>query len=141
MQQLQDEQEAKAGNVSVIDKSADNEEIKEALAKNPDISKERQNLMQGMQLVLTLYYPHPPSLPPLGWNSASVRLSDKLIMMRLKAELTLKFEKLSRACTVTLERYTAHLSLLLPPSPSLIKLYDEWTQEEVRHTVSDHYNI
>ena len=63
LQQLQDEQEAKAGNVSVIDKSADNEEIKEALAKNPDISKERQNLMQGMQLALTLYYPHPPFLP------------------------------------------------------------------------------
>lgn len=46
-QQLQDEQEAKAGNVSVIDKSAESKEIQEALAKNPDISRERNNLMQG----------------------------------------------------------------------------------------------
>ena len=31
----------------MIDQSADDEEIQKALEKNPDISKERSNLLQG----------------------------------------------------------------------------------------------
>ncbi|XP_019856696.1 PREDICTED: dystonin-like [Amphimedon queenslandica] len=116
LEELQDEQEAKADNVSVIDKSAESKEIQEALAKNPDISRERNNLMQG-------------------WSSASVRLSDKLVMMRLRADLTLGFEKHSRACHTTLESYETHLSLPLPPSPLLVRLHNEWRQEE--HEMKD----
>jgi len=33
--------------VTTIDESADSEEVKKALEKNPDISKERSNLLQG----------------------------------------------------------------------------------------------
>ena len=44
---LQDTQSQKEGEVQAIDQSADSEEVKKALQKNPDISKERNNLLQG----------------------------------------------------------------------------------------------
>ena len=39
----------RGGKVAVIDQSADDEEIQKALEKNPDISKERSNLLRGDQ--------------------------------------------------------------------------------------------
>ena len=47
LQELQDAQEAQEANVSVIDQSGHNEEMQRALAQNPDISKERNNQLQG----------------------------------------------------------------------------------------------
>lgn len=44
---LQQTQSAREGEVAAIDRSADSEEVKRALKKNPDISKERNNLLQG----------------------------------------------------------------------------------------------
>lgn len=44
---LQDTQSQKEGEVQAIDQSADSEEVKKALKRNPDISKERNNLLQG----------------------------------------------------------------------------------------------
>ena len=44
---LQQTQSQKEGEVLAIDRSAESEEVKRALKKNPDISKERNNLLQG----------------------------------------------------------------------------------------------
>lgn len=43
--------------VMTIDESADSEEVKKALEKNPDISKERSNLLQGRRHTCTSYNP------------------------------------------------------------------------------------
>ena len=51
---LQQTQSAREGEVKAIDKSADSEEVKKALQKNPDISKERNNLLQGTVYVCFL---------------------------------------------------------------------------------------
>ena len=47
LEMLQQTQSSREGEVKAIDKSADSEEVKKALQKNPDISKERNNLLQG----------------------------------------------------------------------------------------------
>ena len=48
LEMLQQAQSSREGEVKAIDSSADSEEVKEALKKNPDISKERNNLLQGL---------------------------------------------------------------------------------------------
>ena len=48
LQALQEMQSSNEDKVSSIDQSADNEDVKKALEKNPDISKERTNLLQGL---------------------------------------------------------------------------------------------
>lgn len=45
--------------VTTIERSAESEEVKKALEKNPDISKERSNLLQGGDTHLTHTYHHP----------------------------------------------------------------------------------
>jgi hypothetical protein len=47
LEMLQETQSQKEGEVQAIDRSADSEEVKKALKSNPDISKERNNLLQG----------------------------------------------------------------------------------------------
>ena len=47
LQELQLLQSSNQEKVSIIDQSANSEEVKKALKKNPDISKERNNLLQG----------------------------------------------------------------------------------------------
>ena len=47
LEMLQQTQSQKEGEVLAIDRSAESEEVKRALKKNPDISKERNNLLQG----------------------------------------------------------------------------------------------
>ena len=47
LEMLQETQSSREGEVKAIDQSADSEEVKKALQKNPDISKERNNLLQG----------------------------------------------------------------------------------------------
>ena len=47
LEMLQATQSQKEGEVKAIDQSADSEEVKKALQRNPDISKERNNLLQG----------------------------------------------------------------------------------------------
>ena len=49
LEMLQQTQSSREGEVKAIDQSADSEEVKKALQKNPDISKERNNLLQGTQ--------------------------------------------------------------------------------------------
>ena len=46
-QELQEQQRLKGHNVSVIDQSADSEEVQRALQLNPDISRERSTLLHG----------------------------------------------------------------------------------------------
>lgn len=48
-QELQEQQMLRGENVAAIDQSANDEEIQKALQQNPDISKERSNLLQGDQ--------------------------------------------------------------------------------------------
>jgi hypothetical protein len=111
LESLQDQQATKEVHLETIDKSAENQEVQKALQNNPDILKERDNLLQG-------------------WNKASIRLSDKVVTMRLKAEMTLKLEKAIQNCTLALDRYQNHIALQLPPTPSLIKIHDKLIQDE-----------
>ena len=50
LEMLQQTQSQKEGEVLAIDRSADSEEVKKALKKNPDISKERNNLLEGEEI-------------------------------------------------------------------------------------------
>lgn len=47
LEMLQQTQLSREGEVKAIDQSTESEEVKKALQKNPDISKERNNLLQG----------------------------------------------------------------------------------------------
>lgn len=51
LQALQQRQAVEGASVAVIDQSIDNEDVRKALAKNPDISAERSNLLQGIYAV------------------------------------------------------------------------------------------
>ena len=55
LEMLQQTQSQKEGEVKAIDRSADSEEVKKALQKNPDISKERNNLLKGKDVILLSY--------------------------------------------------------------------------------------
>ena len=50
LEMLQQTQSQKEGEVAAIDQSTDSEEVKKALRKNPDISKERNNLLKGKEI-------------------------------------------------------------------------------------------
>ena len=53
-------------------------------------------------------------------------------MLRLRAELTTKFEKAIQACVVSLEEYQTHLSCQKLASPVLLRVHDQWHGKEVQ---------
>lgn len=53
-------------------------------------------------------------------------------MIRLKAEMTVQFEKLTKAANMAFERYQQLVtSRPFPPSPILIRIHAQWEEEEV----------
>ena len=66
LEQLQQQQSCNQGLVQTIDQSSHSAEIQRALQRNPDISKERSNLLQG-------------------WNNVSCTLQGRVALMRRKA--------------------------------------------------------
>ena len=58
LESLQQLQLCNEDKVTTIERSAESEEVRKALQKNPDISKERSNLLQGGGTHLTHTYHH-----------------------------------------------------------------------------------
>ena len=57
-QAFQEIQQTNESKVSTIEQSAGSEEVQKALEKNPDISKERNNLLQGEHIVISCMSTH-----------------------------------------------------------------------------------
>ena len=68
----------------------------------------------------------------IGWSNASSNLSNRLVMLRLRAELTTKFEKAIQACVVSLKEYQTHLSSRKLATPILLQVHDQWQGKEVQ---------
>ena len=68
----------------------------------------------------------------IGWSNASSNLSNRLVVLRLRAELTTRFEKAIQACVVSLEEYQTHLSCQKLASPVLLRVHDQWEGKEVQ---------
>ena len=61
-------------------------------------------------------------------------------MLRLRAELTTKFEKTIQACIVSLEEYQTHLSCQKFASPVLLRVHDQWHGKEVQFILITMYD-
>ena len=128
--------------IAVIDQSAEDEEIKKALEKNPDISHERSNLLKGLLIYavhVCLYgYNTAVILCNLwlghiftGWNRSSSLLSQKLAIMKLRAEMTQQLEGCICCCRDAQHCYQALVSTPLPASPVLVNTHIETLEQEV----------
>ena len=71
LESLQQLQLCNEDKVTTIERSAESEEVRKALQKNPDISKERSNLLQGGQGT-HLTHTHVPT-PPYTHHSAPLQ--------------------------------------------------------------------
>ncbi len=99
-QALQEMQSSNEGKVSTIDRSTDNHEVQQALANNPDISKERTNLLQG-------------------WSSMSSVLKTRIESMKRKARVAADVEEALGRCKDALSEYGNCVGVELPSSPAM----------------------
>ena len=113
LENLQALQSSNENNVRTIDQSTENVDVQRALEKNPDISKERTNLLQG-------------------WSSVSGSLQGRIAVMRMKAKMVQDLEKACRACEESVGGYHDYLEVVLPPSVLLVETNKELVDGVVR---------
>lgn len=113
LEALQDLKSSNEDNVMAIDKSARSADVQRALEKNPDISKERTNLLQG-------------------WSDVSGSLKGRIAIMRKKAEMVQCLEKAVKACEESLVCYRDYLDVFLPPSIVLDQIEKDLVDGVVR---------
>ncbi len=112
LERLQAMQTSNEGRIQTIDQSSHSADVQRALERNPDISKERTNLIQG-------------------WSNVSTTLKDKIVMMKRKAEMLKVLERLLRGSEEGVARYKGHLDMPLPPSVLLVERSDAILSEGV----------
>ena len=100
LEQLQQQPSCNQDLVETIDQSSHSAEIQRALQRNPDISKERSNLLQG-------------------WNNVSCTLQGRVALMRRKALMVQSLEGVAGGAEEGVACYRAHLEVPVPPSALL----------------------
>ena len=113
LENLQVMQISNQDKVSTIDKSAQGADVQQALQRNPDISKERSNLLQG-------------------WSNMSSSLKEKIILMKQKAKMVQDLEEELKKAERAITDYQNHLDTPLPPSVLLVQRRQEILDEAVR---------
>lgn len=113
LEQLQELQSSNEGRIRTIDQSSHSADVQRALERNPDISKERTNLIQG-------------------WSNVSTTLKDKIALMRRKAEMLKVLERLLSSCEEGVANYKCYLDKPLPPSVLLSERSEGILGEGVR---------
>ena len=103
LETLQDLKSSNENNVMTIDQSARDADVQRALEKNPDISKERTNLLQG-------------------WSNVSGSLVGRITIMRRRAEMVQCLERAVMVCEDSMVCYRDYVDLPLPPSVVLDSL-------------------
>ena len=112
LEKLQELQSSNQGVVQTIDQSSHSADVQRALEKNPDISKERTNLLQG-------------------WSSVSSTLKDRIVVMKRKALMVKGLEGVVRAAEEGVAHYRMHLETPLPPSVLLAQRHRDIMTEGV----------
>lgn len=112
LEKLQALQSSNQGVVATIDQSSQGADVQRALERNPDISKERTNLLQG-------------------WSNSSSTLKDKIAVMRHRAEMARDLEGVVRRAEEGVACYRTHLDASLPPSVLLAERQQEILEEGV----------
>ena len=113
LEQLQELQTSNEGRIQTIDNSSHSEDVQRALERNPDISKERTNLIQG-------------------WSNVSTTLKDKIAMMKRKAQMLKVLERLLGSAEEGVAKYKRYLDEPLPPSVLLAERSEGILNEGVR---------
>lgn len=113
LERLQELQSTNQDNLTTIDQSSHSADVLRALERNPDISKERTNLLQG-------------------WSNVSFTLKDKIALMRRRAEMVQGLERVVREAEEGVAHYRSHLDTPLPPSVLLAQRHATILEEGVR---------
>lgn len=113
LEKLQALQTSNEDKVQTIDKSSHSADVQRALEKNPDISKERTNLLQG-------------------WSSVSTTLKDRIVLMKKKAGLVKDLEQALQEVEEGVARYKGCVDTPLPPSVVLAGRHREMVDDGVR---------
>ncbi len=116
LQTLQSMQNTNQDKVQTIHQSANSADVQKALEKNPDISKERNNLL-------------------LGWSNVSTSLQDKIFALKLKAKVTQVLEGEVEALEEEVGVYRSHLDTPLPPSVLLVEAHEDIERTEVSNVI------
>ena len=114
LEQLQALQSSNEDKVQTIDQSSHSADVQRALERNPDISKERTNLLQG-------------------WTSVSSTLKDRITVMKRKAEMVKDLEQAMWQVEENVRRYKEYLDTPLPPSVLLAGKHRQISDEGVRY--------
>lgn len=112
LETLQQMQTSNQDKVATIDRSADSADVQRALERNPDISKERSNLLQG-------------------WSDMSSTLKGKIATMKKKAKMVQELERQLRRCEEGVAEYRAHVDIPLPPSVLLVHRQEDIQNKRV----------
>ena len=112
LENLQALQTSNESRIQTIDQSSYSADVQRALEKNPDISKERTNLIQG-------------------WSNVSFTLKDKIALMKRKAEVLKVLEGIQRQAEEGVAGYKGHVDTPLPPSVLLAGRSDAMLREAV----------
>ena len=113
LERLQALQASNEGHIQTIDQSSHSADIQRALERNPDISKERTNLIEG-------------------WSSVSTTLRDRIVLMKRKAEVLKALEGLLRRSEEGVAEYKGHVEEAIPPSVLLEEKSDAILSQGVR---------
>lgn len=112
LEKLQELQSTNQDKLTTIDQSSHSADVRRALERNPDISKERTNLLQG-------------------WSDVSFTLKDKIALMRRRAEMVRDMEGVVREAEEGVACYRSYLDTPLPPSVLLAERHEALLEEGV----------
>jgi hypothetical protein len=113
LERLQALQSTNQSKVATIDQSSHSADVQRALERNPDISKERSNLLQG-------------------WSDVSFTLKDQITVMRHRMKMVQDLEGGLRDAEEGVACYRSHLDTPLPSSVLLAQGHSAILEEGVR---------